>query len=192
MKKKSENKKIKLLILIFILLVVLFVLIGLISYLENYDPAVEAQKDYGYESQPVAKEEEYVEPKTLRIANSEVLQNLKGGLPVTTVTSKVKYVFTEAIPAVMKDIKGLKEAELKKYYADNKVNIKVNLKIDSEENFLNFAKKCSKITCDFAKDYKSCEFTNNDGLGLIFSYENGETIECKLVGENVNTLMYEF
>lgn len=191
---KKDDKKIKLLILILILLVLVFIIKFAISYIENYDEAKKEQENYGYETMPVYQttEENYVPEKTIKYSNIRVLKDLKGELPSSTVITKVRTVFVEEIPPVIKEVGTYSSAKLKSYYAENKNDIRENLRIDNEESFLNMVEKFSKITCDLQKDFAACEFTNDENLGLKFSYENGEVIECKIVGENSNTITFDF
>ena len=191
-------KKKKILIILAVLFVVVLILNGILSYVEKNDKTEKENEHKGaFNTEIVSmyenpEDEEYVEEKTIKNSNISVLQDLKGGLPTSTVISKVKTVFVDNIPKVVEEIKGLNESKLKEYYAKNETSIKTNLRIDTEDSFINMAKKFSTMTSNLKTDYKACDFTSEDGLGFTFSYENGEEVKCKIIGENANTVMFEF
>lgn len=188
------RKKKKIIILIIVLAVVLFVLIGINSYLKNYDSAEKAQEKYGYQTMPVYKGaiENNESEKTIKYTNIEALQNLKGEFPTSTVIKKIKAVFVDEIPTVLEEVKDYNNSKLKEYYTKNAKDIKIKLLIVNEEDFINMVKKFSELKSDIKKDYSSCEFVVGNPLSFKFSYENAETIECKIIGDNSNTITFEF
>ena len=191
-----KNKKLKIVIFLVVLFIIVLILNGMLSYIEKNDVKVDEHKGaFNTEIVPMYEnpnDEKYVEEKTIKNSNISVLQDLKGGMPTSTVISKVKSVFVDELPKVLDEIKGFNDSKLKEYYAKNETNIRTVLRIDTEESFLNMAKEYSAMTSDFKTDYKACDFINEDGLGFTFSYENGEEVKCKIIGENANTVMFEF
>lgn len=191
-----KNKKLRIVIILVVLFIIILILNGMLSYMEKNEVEEDKHKGaFNSEIVPMYKnpnDEEYVEEKNVKNSNITVLQDLKGGLPISTVISKVNTVFVDNLPKVLEEIDGFNDSKLKEYYAKNETSIRTNLRIDTEKSFLNMAKKFSTMTSNFKTDYKACDFTDEDGLGFTFSYENGEEVKCKIIGENANTVMFEF
>ena len=111
----KENKKIVLLSVVLIILVVIFVVHFIVNFI-NINPAEKARKEYGYETMGVyvdsSIKEELQKEKNLQYKNIEIVQELKGELPVSTVISKVRKTFLEEIPKVILETKNMTKNEL--------------------------------------------------------------------------------
>lgn len=194
--KKNNNIILIALVILFVILAILFIVQYILEKTSNVDPVEKAKQDYGYETMGVYKdpqvEAELESVKNLQYENIMILRELKGELPTSTVVNKVKKAFVEAIPEVLEETEDMSEQELIKYYTDNEFDIQNDIRIDNQKSFLNMISKFKTLTCDVSKDYDTCRFSEGDTLTLTLSYENGETIECKILGEIANTIIFEF
>lgn len=188
----QDNKKIKLLITILILLLCISIIKFIITKIENYDPVEQEMKAYGYENLGISENPQEDQKKEIEFNNITVLKELKGSLQISTVIEKVEKTFLEEIPKVLDETKNMSHNQILKYYTDNMSDIRNNLNIDNQKSFLNMLEKLDNITCDIKTDYQKCEFSADDTLKLIFYYNNNEKIECNIVGEHANLIMFEF
>lgn len=192
MKKKLNKKNVIILIAILILFIILIVISFAKSYLEKNESTPE-HENYGYDTMPAQNPtEEYVSEKTIKYSNLGVLTDLKGELPTSTVVKIVREVFVEEIPQILEKVEGYNQTQLKDYYNKNTEDILNNCRIATEQDFISMITTFSALTSDLTEDFSTCEFTKDEALGLKFSYENGESVECKIIGENSNLITFEF
>jgi len=192
MKKKLNKKNIGILIAILVLLVILIIVNFAMSYLKKKESTPEHEK-YGYETMPVQNpKEEYIPEKAIKYSNLGVLTDLKGELPTSTVVKIVREVFVEEIPQILEKVNGYNQTQLKDYYNQNAEDIIDDCRVATEQDFIKMVTTFSVLTSDLTKDFSTCEFKNDEDLGLKFSYENGESVECKIIGENSNLITFEF
>lgn len=185
-----KNQK-RLLIILLILLVLLVLLVVIVNKISNMN---KARLDYGYEVMGVKKDPEIEKKldKSIAYKNISVLQELDGELPVSTVTNKIKQTFLTYIPDTIDDTRNMTKEELISYFDNNKIEIRKNLKIDNEDSFLNMIENFRQLNSDLKTEYESCSFSRDENIKLEFSYTNGETIECEVIGTNANTIMFQF
>lgn len=192
----KDTKRIKILIILVILLVIISIMKFIIQKYNSTDTLInkDGYANWGIseDSQEAPSIENIEENKKIKFENTTILKELKGQLQITTVTEKVEKAFLEYIPKMLDKTEDMSDDKLSKYYNDNSLEIRYNLYIDNEKSFLNMIEKFENVTSNLTKDYKCCEFSDDDELKLVFSYENGETVECKITGENANTIIFEF
>lgn len=192
----KDTKRIKILIALVILLVIISIMQFIIQKYNSRDRLMhkDGYANWGIseDSQEAPSIEDIEANKKIEFENTTILKDLKGALQITTVTEKVEKAFLESIPKVLEETEDMSDDKLSKYYNDNSLEIRYNLYIDNEKSFLNMIEKFENVTSNLTKDYKSCKFSDEDELKLVFSYENGETVECKITGENANLVMFEF
>lgn len=179
MQKTKVIKKI-----IFILLFVLVVFGVVLVILKSNIYAKIAQKNYGYEIMGVYKDPqlEYEESKELEYKNIGLLQSFTGELPVSSTTSTIKEIFLEKIPAVLEKVENLSVNDLTEYYSKNSYSIRRNLRIENEESFTNMINKVNDIKCNLKRDYKICEFIEEENyIKVNFIYETMENVECHII-----------
>ena len=188
-----KNIKSKLLIVLFILLAILLILIAIVKY---FDPDKKVIRDYGYETMSVYRDpeiqKELDKEKTIRYENISVLQNLIGETPVSTTTKRVKEVFLNNIPNVIKETNDMSDEELTNYFNDNKTEISKKLSVDNETSFLNMISKFRELKSDLFEDCTACKFIDDNGLGVVVYYANEEIIECNIIGNNAECILFEF
>ena len=191
---QKNNNKNKLIFILLFLLILIFIILVFINELENHEASHKAIEEYGYETMGAYNYTKFTEEseKSINYKNISVLQTLRGELPVGTITKQIKLVFVTNIPDVLQKTKKMSNEELSNYYFDNVTLIENNLRINSESSFLNMISKFRKLTSDLTEDYQSCEFLKDDNLKLIFSYDNGESIECYIIGEKADEIIFEF
>lgn len=186
----KDNKRIKLLVTLLILLVIMTIMKFVIQKYESIDKF--KNKD-GYSNWGISEDPQEIKDENgIEFKNSIVLKELKGELQISTVTEKVEKAFLESIPKVLEETEDMSDYKLSKYYNDNSLEIRYNLYIDNEKSFLNMVEKFRNVTSNLTKDYESCKFLDEDVLKLVFSYKNGEKVECNITGDNANTVIFEF
>lgn len=187
----EDKNKIKT-ILIFLIVILVIVTISVIGIKEDLLTKL-AKKNYGYEIMGVYKDSSVEVEKTLAFEGITVLQKLKGQLPVSTATSSIKKIFIEEIPKVFEECKDYDELKLKEYYNSNYNKIKSDLKIDTEESFVNMITKIKEINCNLQNDYDKCAFyEEEERIFVKFSYTNSQVIELYIKGNDAITFKLEF
>lgn len=177
-----KTKIVKKIIFILLFMLIVFGIVLVILKSNIYEKI--AQKDYGYEIMGVYKdpEIEYEESKNLKYKNVGVLQGFTGELPVSSTSSTIKEIFLENIPKRLEDVQNLSSKDLLAYYNENQYDIKKNLRIESQESFVNMINKFHNVQCNLRKDYETCEFIReNDNIKINFTYETAENIECYII-----------
>ncbi len=189
--KNNELKKLKKMILICIVIIV--ILLGVLLVIKIVKSPKIAQKIYGYENMGVYKEADIKSEKNLEYINISVFSNFNGELPTSTMTKKIKNIFIDEIPKVIKDVENLNKQQLKSYYEDNLKKIQNNIKISTYEDFENMIDKFSNLDIDLTTDYKSCEFIQeSESIKVKLTYENGDSIVGNIVGNSISNFLLTF
>lgn len=136
--------------------------------------------------------------KTLKIGNAEYLKVMIGDMPISEVTGWMVDIFEDNLKIFKEETLEMNDAQLGEFYNNNKLRIKQELHIESQENFINLILKARKITCDL-EEYDVCTFSKHEDssettklIKFECSYSNGEKIEGRINGRIVRTAKLEF
>lgn len=171
-----------------IICIVILVILGLLIllYQKNIHNKKQAIEDYGHENMGVYIEENMQTEKNLEYKNIEVFNNFSGKLATSTMSKNIKNIMIKEIPLVIEETKTLSDTELEEYFEYNREDIKNKLKIENYQSFKNMLSKFSKLKSNLEKDYKICEFKQEeDYIEIKFIYENSEQIEFSLIGDSI-------
>lgn len=166
---------------VIIVLIIILMIFGLVVLYMN------PKKEHEYEILGVYKPENYVEEESdnINFTNMELLSEFNGKLPVSTGIKSLNEIFINQIPKYIENTKDYNDGELKKYYNDNKDEITKNLRIDSEESFINMNTKYKTLQVENYAKIEECEILKGDNINLIIKYSNGETITCDMLGKEI-------
>lgn len=180
------KKNLKIIKIPLILLIILIALVLILSI------CIEIKKKEYKNTKPSDYNEVMEDIKILKFKNSEVLKDLKGELPVSTVTSKLKKIFCEDIPKTIKNTTTFSDEKVVAYYNKNKENILTNIRIKNEDSFLNMIKEFKDIGVDLEKEYDYIEFNKDEVINCKIVYTNGEKVEFRITGDYANAIYLEF
>jgi hypothetical protein len=119
--------------------------------------------------------------EVLSYTNS-VMDVYSGDIPTYKISNQVSILLETYLPSIVDEIVGKSDSKLKEYFNSDSERIYTNIGINSEEEFIEFAKKIT------SKDnFKTVTYTEN-------SYEkngNTESIKFKVYYENGNELNFK-
>ena len=189
-RKKKNNKRIKLIIVLVIILAIILLLKYCVENRVFDRRHSEFEIFNSYQGNP--NKIELREELKIDYKNIDVLSGLNGELPVSTVTKKINEIFLINIPKYMEETKDMNDEQLSNYFNNNKNQILKELRIDNEKSFINMINVFTDIDMDKSNDDLTCRFLKGSYIRVEFTYGIDKIIEFKLKGNNAEEIIFEF